>query len=540
MSLQWIIFASVLIINAVIAVTIAALLSRKRTVPGLTSMRWLLIALAVWAFCYGMITISPTLEAKHFWLKLENIGITTHSAFWFIFTLQFTHLDRFIPRPLLFALGIIPLVSLTLLFSEKWFDLYYTGAHIASPEGGPLIIERGFWYMPQLIQTYLLNGLGTGILFWRFIQVRNIYRRQTVLLLGAVLFPWIANGFYQYTLSNAAPDTVSIDPAPIFFTFTAVLISTAVFGLRLFDLMPIARHTVMEYIPQMVFVVDSYDRLLDANTTAQKWLGKSLDEIIGRDPLDVFRAWPQLINRFFLTERTREEIEIPADPPRTLEIIINPLYNLFDQLEGRVIVAYDITERKQLENKLTHTNVELQKKLDEIEALRAELHEQAIRDPLTGAFNRRFFSEALDQEAARAIRDNSPFSIIILDVDRFKKFNDTYGHKCGDLVLQSLANFLHENTRRGDIVCRYGGEEFVILMPDSDIDAAYQRAETLRSRFDAMSLAYENIYLRATFSAGVASYPSSAKTSEGVLHAADQALYLSKSGGRNRVTIYKS
>ena len=77
-------------------------------------------------------------------------------------------------------------------------------------------------------------------------------------------------------------------------------------------------------------------------------------------------------------------------------------------------------------------------------------------------------------------------------------------------------------------------------MPDSDLDAAYQSAETLRSRFDAMSLAYENIYLRATFSAGVASHPSSAETGEGVLHAADQALYLSKSGGRNRVTIYKS
>ncbi len=538
MTVNWIAFAVVLVINAAIAVTIAAMLIRKRSAPGLAAMRWLLASLAVWAFCYGMITISPTLEAKHFWLKLENIGITTHSVFWFIFTVQFARLDRFTPRPLFFALGIIPLISLTLLFSETWFDLYYAGTRIATAEGGPLVIERGFWYMPQFIQTYALNGLGTAILFWRFIQVRNIYRRQTIMLLGAVLFPWVANGFYQYALSNASLTTIPIDLAPIFFTFTAVLISTAVFGLRLFDLVPIARHTVMEYIPQMVFVVDSYDRMLDANTTAQKWLGKSLDQIIGKDPIEVFRAWPQLINRFFLTEKSREEIEIPVDPPRTLELIINPLYNRLGQLEGRVIVAHDVTERKNLENELTHANEELKKKLNEIEGLRAELHEQAIRDPLTGAFNRRFFSESLDKEVARAKRDNSCISIIILDVDHFKKFNDTYGHKCGDLVLQSLVNFLKERTRQGDVVCRYGGEEFVILMPDTDINDAYQRAEALRAEFDSMSLEYEGLYLRATFSVGVASFPSSAETGESVLSAADQALYKSKENGRNRVTIY--
>lgn len=300
-----------------------------------------------------------------------------------------------------------------------------------------------------------------------------------------------------------------------------------------FDLIPVARDIVLESIPAMIFVVDSSDRLVDANRMAQDYLGKSLSEIIGRDPLDVFRQWPELIQPFFMTENTRVEIQIPGDPPRILELVITPLNNERGELEGRAIVAYDITERKNME-------LALQQRLEEIQALHQALHEQAIRDPLTGAFNRRFLSESFDKEVARAKRDHSNISIIIIDVDHFKKFNDTYGHKCGDLVLQSLVNFLQEHTRQGDVVCRYGGEEFVIVMPDTDVNSAYQRAEALRAEFDAMSLEYESIYLRATFSVGVASFPSSAGTGEGVLHAADQALYKSKENGRNRVTIYSA
>ena len=122
-------------------------------------------------------------------------------------------------------------------------------------------------------------------------------------------------------------------------------------------------------------------------------------------------------------------------------------------------------------------NESLQVQLNENERLRIQLQELAIRDPLTGVFNRRYFAEALDNETARSIREKTPFSIIVLDVDHFKKVNDTYGHKCGDVVLQSLAKFLLQNTRRSDIVCRFGGEEFVILMPDAAVDSALERAE---------------------------------------------------------------
>lgn len=301
----------------------------------------------------------------------------------------------------------------------------------------------------------------------------------------------------------------------------------------------IARGKVMEHLPEMVFVLDEKERIVDANAVAQKWLGKPLDQILGGDPLDVFREWPQLLQRFFFLEYTREEVEIPGNPPRTLEVIMTPILNRENNVEGRVILAYDITDRKNLEQELKTANETLQTQLEENERLRIQLQEQAIRDPLTGVFNRRYFSETLEKETARAQRENSPFSVFILDVDHFKKFNDTYGHKCGDLVLQSLANFLIENTRRSDIVCRYGGEEFVVLMPDASMESAYERAEYFRRQFAELTIQYAGQPLKCTFSAGIASYPQHGTSGESLLGYADEALYTSKAKGRNRVTVYK-
>jgi diguanylate cyclase (GGDEF)-like protein len=166
------------------------------------------------------------------------------------------------------------------------------------------------------------------------------------------------------------------------------------------------------------------------------------------------------------------------------------------------------------------------------------LQEQAIRDPLTGVFNRRFFAEALDKEVARAAREGNPFSVVILDLDWFKKFNDTYGHKCGDVMLQSFVNFLVKNTRGGDIVCRYGGEEFVILMPHTKPETAFERADAWRALYQSMPTDYLGQSLTATFSAGVAGYPAHGRDGEAILIVADQALYRSKENGRNRVTLY--
>jgi len=494
--------------------------------------------LAVWNFAYAMITLSPSLEAKRDWLRIENIGILTVPVFWFFFTLQYTRLDKWLNNYTGALFFVIPLVSITFLFSENWFHLYYASITPVSESGGPLVIERGSWYLVAIAQSYALNLIAVGLLIRRAIQYRDIYRRQMFVLIAAVLIPILVNIFYQVIPSVRPDSSFRIDLTPISFTLTAALIAFGVFGLRIFDLIPIARHTVLEHIPEMVFVVDAHDRLVDANPVARQMLGKSMDEIIGKDPLDVFREWPQLVNRFLTANETHEEIQIPGDPPRTLELVVSALYNQFSQLEGRIIVAHDVTDRKWLENDLKYANESLTHQLEEINKLRADLQEQAIRDPLTNVYNRRYLAEFLDKEVARAEREKSPLSVVIMDVDNFKQFNDTYGHKCGDIVLQAIANFLVEHTRRGDVVCRYGGEEFVILMPGVTLEVGYERAEMWRQDFSETAVEYEGMKFSATFSAGVATYPQHGVTDEALLQAADRALYQSKDAGKNKVTMY--
>jgi len=321
--LQWIIFASILIVNAVAAFSIAVILARRPVKPGIRSMTPTLAGLSLWSLGYAMITLSSELESKYFWLKLENVGIVAVPVLWFFFTVKYTRLDAWLTgKPVILLFWIVPIVTMVLLNSEVWLDWYYTALRVATETGGPLIISRGPWYLVQLIQSYALYLTGMGLLIYRFIRSRHVYHRQVVNLVAAVLIPFILNVIYQLFPEILPFFSAPVDLTPLSFNLTAIFLASSIFGLRLFDLVPIARDTVMEHIPEMVFVVDAYDRVMDANSMAQKWLGKSIEEISGQDPVTVFREWPQLLNRFFLTEHSREEIQIPGDPPHTLELII--------------------------------------------------------------------------------------------------------------------------------------------------------------------------------------------------------------------------
>jgi len=172
--------------------------------------------------------------------------------------------------------------------------------------------------------------------------------------------------------------------------------------------------------------------------------------------------------------------------------------------------------------------------------LRDTLRTQSTRDSLTGLFNRRYLTESLDREVRRADRNARPLGVVMLDLDQFKPFNDTHGHEAGDALLRSFGRFIQKNTRGEDIACRYGGDEFVILLVDADLEVARRRAEELREGFSHMVVRHLNHKLDSvSFSMGVAAFPLHGTTSEDLLAAADEALYDAKAQGRNRVSIYK-
>ena len=169
----------------------------------------------------------------------------------------------------------------------------------------------------------------------------------------------------------------------------------------------------------------------------------------------------------------------------------------------------------------------------------ARLQELSIRDHLTGLFNRRYLEEMLEREIQRAIRAQQPVGILILDVDHFKQINDTLGHIAGDIVLHELGKFLSRQIRQSDIACRYGGDEFVIILPDTSRETAQQRAEQLRYGVGNIFKDHKDppVSERISISLGVAAFPDDGSTGEVVLKAADTALLQAKHSGSNQVVM---
>lgn len=198
----------------------------------------------------------------------------------------------------------------------------------------------------------------------------------------------------------------------------------------------------------------------------------------------------------------------------------------------------EVARRREAERYLLEANERLQHQLDEIQGLQTRLEQQALRDSLTGLYNRRYFDDALARELALARRhSNYPVSLVLIDIDHFKKLNDTHGHQAGDAVLQALAGYLSDNSRTSDLVCRWGGEEFVVVMPHTSLESAVQRAETWRVEFAATPVHFSGLTLNNTFSAGIAVWPVDGDAPAALLRAADDALYRAKSGGRNCVAV---
>lgn len=180
----------------------------------------------------------------------------------------------------------------------------------------------------------------------------------------------------------------------------------------------------------------------------------------------------------------------------------------------------------------------LQDRDAELQRALRETRELAITDPLTGLHNRRYLWELLGRELLKARRNRAPVAAILADIDHFKRFNDTWGHEAGDLVLKRVADVIREHVRGSDIGCRYGGEELAVILPNATLEVAVERAEKIRLGIAALRLDHDGRPLKAiTASFGVAIYPLHAGDAEALLRAADEALYEAKKAGRNRMVV---
>lgn len=201
-----------------------------------------------------------------------------------------------------------------------------------------------------------------------------------------------------------------------------------------------------------------------------------------------------------------------------------PLRAINGQYSHLCLVIYDVTDVATNSLQLQEANAALQK--------------LSSTDRLTGLYNRGHWEEALRLEFARHGRYGTSASLVMFDIDHFKRVNDTYGHQAGDKVIQCVADTIRGHVRDVDVAGRYGGEEFAVLLPDTDKDGAYQFAERLRRAVEAREVEHEGALIRCTISLGVADLQQPVATYKSLIEQADQALYTSKKQGRNQVTLY--
>lgn len=222
------------------------------------------------------------------------------------------------------------------------------------------------------------------------------------------------------------------------------------------------------------------------------------------------------------------------------EIVSSYLLNADGVAHTILGITRNASERKAAEAALLETNRQLHARIEEIGRLQVALQELAVRDSLTGLYNRRYMDETLEREVSRARREGNPLSLVMLDIDYFKKVNDTYGHQVGDEALRMLATTLLADIRAEDVACRYGGEEFLVLLPNMPLETAMLRAQRWREAVEGLSVVMGNFNITFTVSLGVAAYPEHAKTPDDLTRCADQALYRAKNSGRNQVNVFSA
>lgn len=291
---------------------------------------------------------------------------------------------------------------------------------------------------------------------------------------------------------------------------------------------------VMDTSPDSVAVTDLLGNYIFANKQTVVLHGyESSEEFIGKNAFNFFPL-QEAARAVKFMDMTRSdgiiknvEFNILRKDGSTFpaELSAALIKNEFGVPLAFIAITRDVTDRKRVADQLQDMNEKLRLQLVEIEKLQTILKEQAIQDPLTGLYNRRYMEEALKQEYARSHRENQPFTIVMLDMDNLKVLNDLHGHTVGDQALKKLGFLLKSMTRGEDIVCRYGGDEFLVILHNTNENDVLNRVREWEA---SARIKNPGDSLDIHFSIGFATYPVHGNSIEEIIHVADTAMYESK------------
>ncbi len=514
---------------------------RRHATPAAVALAAVMAFVAIWSLAAALCHTSLNLAVQRYVLVALQVGACGLVASLFCLFRAVQERDWQLRARTLALLVVMPVATVVAVLTNPAHELFFTAVFL---DGTPptLRFALGPLYYVHTVYSYALLAFSLAMLVRACVRARGPFRRQLITILLAALVPVPGNVWVNLQGVDGSPQA---PVSPAFFTISGALIAWALLRQRLMQLVPIARSRVVETIGDAMLVVDLQRRVLDVNPAAMDLIARLRPEAAGAVigmPVD------QIATAGIVSALEGDHFEglVEVQPGLHLDVRTTAVHDRKGALLGSILLAHDVSDMHNQRLALAEVNRRMAGQLATIEKLRAELAEEAIRDSLTGLYNRRHLMRTMQSSVGAAHASAAQMSVLLIDIDHFKRVNDSYGHLVGDQALTAVARCLSSQARVGDTVARMGGEEFVILMPGAGLEQAGRRAETIRRacadlvlRAAASALLPDGSGSRIlppiTISIGICAMPEHGQDAESLLAAADRALYAAKAAGRNRV-----
>ncbi|MGG1551013.1 histidine kinase N-terminal 7TM domain-containing protein [Paenibacillus ferrarius] len=472
------------------------------------------ICIAIYCFSSALGLLSTTLQELKLWTTVQYIGMPFSPPLGLLFVMHYLGFP--VTRRRVILLLAIPVISLCMVATNDWHHLHYRVFEIDPILGAPYVHQEiGVWYMIHGVFTFGSMFVAFWLVIFQWRETAKTYRPQLIALMFGQLVPIVTAFVYLVGLTPPG-----VDPVPMVLWISSLLYVWSINSSRLFTLMPVAKDAIFQSINDGVLVLDEFNRIIEFNRACQRMLPRLHKRQLGQQFAE---TWPKLAGSPFpfplKVEAQSLDLQLAAEgrPDATYQVRITPLEHA-NQGKGLLLIFTDITELKRLQRQLEH---------------------HAYYDELTGAPNRRAFFQQGTLTLEESRQAGEPFTVVLMDVDYFKKVNDTFGHHVGDQVLMHVAHLCQQELQAGELFARYGGEEFVLALKGRTLQEGEAVANRLRTRIASKPLTTTEDKISVTLSLGVAEAADGPEeTLSQLLNKADQALYAAKQAGRNRVCVY--
>lgn len=469
---------------------------------------------SLFSFSYVFELTSQTLEEIKFWIGIEYLVMPFIPSFLLLMSCEYLGLQ--LRKRFLYILFLIPTFTIFSHSTNNLHHLYYLSVKLRSDTPSPIVdLQYGPFFYVHALYLFLCLAISITILLLNLKNQSIRFRMQILTMVIGLFTPVVANHFY---LNDLSP--YGIDLGPVSMSISFIFHGIALFAYQMFNVLPIAREKVFENILEGVIVLNQNGAIVDYNRAVLPVIPMLSPSSIGKQIEKVLTTNKELAT--IIRQGKICDYECLGDMKNLYyQVRFSPVAKKNGVKIGEIITFVDITER-----------VELQKKLRQL----------AIIDGLTQIYNRTFFLEESEKQLHLLKSKGGTFSLIMFDIDYFKKVNDTYGHEAGDMVLSFVANLVKSKVRNPDIFARYGGEEFIIFLPNTDVDHAIELAQFIRMSVSENMIVFANSVINVTCSIGVScttiTRGDSDSSIKSAIREADQALYSAKGNGRNNIQLY--